>query len=237
MSSEIQAYPLSWPPGWKRTSNRTRAKFGRQTTDRHTRSDGSSWTSTSKVKLTIADSRDRLHHELQLLGAKGVVISSNLRLKMDGQPMSGQREPDDPGICVYFRLDNKPRCLPCDRWDRAADNLAAIAKYVEALRGQLRWGVGTAEVAFAGFKALPGSGDAIIPPAPMTVEEAADALMRLTSGAFHFSQIRSSPDVFSNAYRAAVKRHHPDTRGGSITSEWSLLQRSSDALKKHHNIA
>ena len=237
MSEDITAFPLVWPIGWARTKNRARANFGRQTVETRTWSDGSTSKWKSKQKLTIADSRYRLHHELQLLGAKGVVISSNLRLRQDGQPMSGQREPDDPGICVYFRLSDKPRCLPCDRWDRAADNLAAVAKYVDALRGQLRWGVGSVDVAFAGFKALPGSGDAIIPPAPMTVEEAATVLNDLTSREFGFEKIRTGVDIFKSAYRAGVLRHHPDARAGTKTDEWGRLQTAAEVLKRHHGVA
>jgi len=87
MNTEVTAYPLQWPAGWKRTTNRSRANFGRQNTEWFRRTDGTQYSRTSKNKLTIADSRDRLHHELEMLGAKAVIISSNLRLRGDGQPM------------------------------------------------------------------------------------------------------------------------------------------------------
>lgn len=47
------------------------------------------------------------------------------------------------------------RVLACDKWDRCADNMVALAKHVEAIRGQLRWGVGSLEQAFGGYRALP----------------------------------------------------------------------------------
>lgn len=39
-------------------------------------------------------------------------------------------------------------------WTRVADNIAAIAAHVAALRGIERWGVGTLEQAFRGYQAI-----------------------------------------------------------------------------------
>ena len=35
------------------------------------------------------------------------------------------------------------------------DNIWAIAKHIDAMRGQLRWGVGSLDQAFMGYQALP----------------------------------------------------------------------------------
>ena len=75
----------------------------------------------------------------------------------------------------------------------------------------------------------------IIPPAPMTVGEAARILMRLCAGGFHHTQIDNAADVYRNAYRDAVMRHHPDK--GGIASEWHELQKAADVLKRHHGIS
>ena len=184
--------------------------------------------------MTIADSRDRLNRELAMLGAKYLTISSNLRLRDDGQPAGQQPNPSDPGVCVYFRLSGQPRCLPCDRWDRAADNLAAIAKYVEALRGQIRWGVGSADVAFAGFKALPNGGaEAIVTPERMTVEVATRVVASAAGVAVTDVLDRSRwPDV----YRDGAKHRHPDS-GRQSHEAWLEYQRAADILKRHHGIA
>ncbi|WP_197535667.1 J domain-containing protein [Sphingobium sp. SYK-6] len=90
-----------------------------------------------------------------MLRAGYVTLSTNLETRLDGNPRSGQPEPQDPGAAVYFRLQGKDTVLACDKWDRVADNIAAIAKHIEALRGMDRWGVGTAAQAFAGYQALP----------------------------------------------------------------------------------
>lgn len=86
-----------------------------------------------------------------------VVISTNIRVKRDGLPYSGEREPEDSGVAVYFKLDEVQYCFPCDKWDRVADNIAAIASHLAAMRGMERWGVGESHDVFTGFKALPES--------------------------------------------------------------------------------
>lgn len=136
----ITAYPLTWPTGWRRTDKHkiARSRFG-----------------TYRNPPTTWKAIRALQHELNLLPARDVVISTNLRLRNDGYPMSSQREPDDRGAAIWFTLDKKPRVLACDKWQTVGENLYAIAKHVEALRGQERWGVGTLDQAFTGYAALP----------------------------------------------------------------------------------
>ena len=214
-----------WPPARPRTKSRKRANFHRKVTEQSSYGTGT-WT--RKTGLTIADSRDRLLSELAKLGGVRVIISSNLRLRGDGLPVSSQREPDDPGIAVYFHLNKLPHCLSCDTWDRAADNLAAIAKHVEAMRGQIRWGVADVATMFAGFKALPG---AIVTPARMTVEEAAAFLsvgQGVTSG-----KIMTDKETFRAAYRMKARRLHSDANGGQTHPDWSKLQQAEGVLAGH----
>jgi len=87
------------------------------------------------------------------------LVSSNLRLKLDGLPYSNQAAPSDPGVAVYFQLKGKDRVLACDTWDRVADNIAAVAAHVEALRAIERYGVGSVDQAFAGYAALPAKSE------------------------------------------------------------------------------
>src|SRR3546814_9453399 len=90
---------------------------------------------------------DRLEAELTRLGARGIILSSNLERTLSGAPRSGQADPADPGVAVYFTLKGKDTVLACDRWYRAADNMVAIAKHIEAIRGMDRWGeIGRAHV-------------------------------------------------------------------------------------------
>jgi hypothetical protein len=146
---DVDAYPLQWPIGWPRTepNHRQRARFGSGNKPGGVR------------QLTIAQGRDRLIAQLRMLSAVRYVISTNLPVRRDGLLYADARNPADPGAAVYFQLPDehgnmRPQALAVDKWDRLADNLAALAAHVDALRGIDRWGVGTRAQAFAGYKAL-----------------------------------------------------------------------------------
>ncbi len=152
-----QAYPLSWPFGWKRTAQhqRQRAKFSKKETVYSQHGSGS-WRQSKE--LTVANSLQRLFSELDRLRASSCIVSTNIETRLDGTPRSDRRAPDDPGVAVYFKLQGKDRVLACDKWDRVADNIAAIAAHIDAIRRQDRYGVGTLDQAFAGYAALPAPG-------------------------------------------------------------------------------
>jgi hypothetical protein len=62
----------------------------------------------------------------------------------------------DPGVAVYFQRDGKPMVFACDKYFESCDNVYAIAKTIEAMRGIERWGASDMmERAFTGFAALP----------------------------------------------------------------------------------
>lgn len=134
----IEAYPLQWPMGWKRTEHPTRARFS----------------------VTPNAAIVHLFNELQRLGASGTVINSNVPIRRDGLPYSSVKAPDDAGVVAYFKLNGEEQCIPCDKWDRVHDNMHAIGLTVQALRGLERWGAkDMVAAAFRGFKALPAAGE------------------------------------------------------------------------------
>src|SRR6476469_975099 len=98
--SMIAAYPLTWPAGWPRTSagDHTHGKFG----SRRTRP-GASYARTEDV--TITEATQRVLEELQRMGIdrQDVVISTNVRTRLDGLPRSGEREPNDSGAAAYWQ--------------------------------------------------------------------------------------------------------------------------------------
>jgi len=203
-------YPLAWPTGWRRTpaQQRRRASFSRRV-----RGDVQTW---RLVELTIADGRNRLLDELRKLGATAVIISSGLRLRQDWLPMSAQREPEDPGVAVYFTLKGKPRCFACDTWTRIADNLASIAGVIEALRTIDRYGVGNVEQAFAGYTAF----------LPAAAEE----------WPIVFGVAAHTPtDTVLMRYRALAKQHHPDAGGDAAAM--TRINLAYEAFKRERGIA
>jgi hypothetical protein len=130
-------FPLSWPAGRKRTLGyqRQRPKF--------------------KVR-SFAVERDNLLDELRRLGATGVILSTNVELRGDGLPYSGRRNPDDPGVVVYFARKGKNLAFACDKWVSVEENLRAVTDACECIRMIERRGTGEmVDAAFQGFQALP----------------------------------------------------------------------------------
>jgi hypothetical protein len=182
-------YPLSWPNNWKRTprSARKHARFSK----------GGAW-------LTVYAGTERLTRELKRLHATHVTLSTNLALRRDGGPRSDQRAPDDPGVAVYFKLKGRDQVLACDTWSTVADNIAAIAKHIEAIRAIDRYGVGTIEQAFAGYTGLPPKG----------------STWRSTLG-FAPDEVVTEADI-ERAYKERGRKAHPDVAGGSHDAMLSL---------------
>lgn len=153
MSETIPAYPLQWPTGWKRTPLGAAAhgRFGK-------RQRGSNGYAALK-DISVAEAVSRVREELgrMRIGTDDIVVSTNLRLRLDGWPRSDQAEPGDSGAAVYWTdAGGATRCMAIDRYHKVADNLAAIAASLEAMRAIERHG--GAEIldrAFTGFAALP----------------------------------------------------------------------------------
>lgn len=195
MRTAADAYPLAWPEGRKRTSpyQREAARFD----------------------TSFARARDNIIREVHLLAGKWpdplVVISSNIALRRDGLPLANQRQPDDPGVAVYFTYKKVQRCFACDRWKKVEHNMQAICKTIEALRGVARWGTGDMlDAAFTGFTPLP----------------APDA-------AFNWRDVLGPCDDLIDAraqYMKLRSLHHPDKGGGAVM--FSRVQRAWEEASK-----
>jgi hypothetical protein len=180
-----EAYPLSWPFG------KPRSQISQQ----------------SRFDVSLAQARDGLLHEIHLLGGRLPVLSTNIPVRQDGLPYANHRQPADKGVAVYFSLRGQPMCFARDRWDSVADNIQAIRKTIEALRGIERWGTGDmVQRAFTGFVALPS-------------QESPWDVLGIKPGA--------SSDEIEAAYRQKARFAHPDA-GGSTEA----MQRLNDARRK-----
>ncbi len=189
------SYPLAWPLGWPRAKRRHPASF-------RDKSNGK----LAAVPLSVACRR--LQDQLDSLRARDVTLSTNLETRVDGQPRGDRAEPFDGGAALYFKLNGRDTVLACDKWDRVADNIVALAKHIEAIRGQERWGVGTVMQAFAGYQAL-------FPPPPWheTLECRPDA----------------SREEIHAAYLKQARAKHPDTGGDRHL--WDRLQNAYEEAK------
>ncbi len=137
-----------------------------------------------------------------------------MELRLDGQPRSDRREPVDAGAAVYFQLNGKPVAIPCDKWNTVGDNIYAIGKHIEALRGQERWGCGNVERAFTGYLAL---NEKTEPSCWDTLEIDKAALDVLTTG---------KEALIITQFRRLALQSHPD-HGGSVEA-FDRLNRAKD---------
>ena len=182
-----EPYPLQWPPGLKRSTSRGFPKFSSQ----------------------FSQNRDSVIQQIKRRGGSQIVITSDLPVRLDGLPYASSGCAD-PGIAVWFVKGGKEHVIACDHWARIADNLRAIDKSLEALRGLDRWGCEQiAEQAFAGFAALPAAAGDGAPP-----ELAVKPWREVLGG--HFPHELDAADTLvlaKSRYRTRIAAAHPD-RGG-----------------------
>lgn len=209
----LERYPLCWPAGWRRISASQR-KNGQFNKKEPVYRDGRHLHNATR-NLTVADGVERILDSLERMGVdrQEIIISTNVRVRLDGLPRSGEKEPDDPGAAVYWReTNNSPmRCMAIDRYTTVADNLAAIGATLEAMRAIERHG--GAEIldrAFTGFAALPASTEP------------------------HWSEVLDLPadataDQIQTSFRSLARTAHPDA-GGSAENMQRLNMARDRAL-------
>lgn len=190
------AFPLAWPEGRERTPS-----YKRQS---------------SKFDCTFTQARDGLGAEIQRLGGRYPVLSTNLPLNLSGLPYANKGEPADPGVAVYFEYKGKGMCFACDRWTKVKDNIRAIEKTIEAMRGIQRWGTGEMlDRAINAFQAL-----------------AAPAAKRPWREVLGLQQHRAiDRDTIEQARRYLAKTHHPD-KGGDPARMAEINAARDEALKE-----
>jgi hypothetical protein len=182
----IQGYPLYWPEGWVRTKMPQRARFD----------------------TSMANARDGLLNSIRMMGGKQIVLSTNIPLRQDGLPYARYTNSKDTGVAVYFQLNKTPQVFACDKWDKIEDNMQAIRKTIEAIRGIERWG--SSEMMnriYRGFQALPHVSSA--------TNESWWNILGVDPNA--------SIDEIEKAYKRKAKEAHPDMGG------------SNEAFIKHTN--
>lgn len=181
-------FPLHWPDGWPRTPAWARKA--------------------APFKVTPAQARDEMLRELDLLGAGSIQISSDQRLNRDGSLSAQRYQLADPGVAIYFRRKGVDVVLACDQYAELHDNIRAIGKTVEAMRGIERCGASDMlDRAFTGFTALA---------APETWWQILGV-----------SQTATAAEI-DDAWRSKMRTAHPD-QGGTDAEAARLNQARDDA--------
>ncbi len=182
-----QHYPLQWPHGWPRTEKSKRES--------------------GRFKTTLAGALENLRSQIELMGGKNLVLSSNCTL--------GQSRPEDCGVVAYFNWNQKQLAVPCDRWSSVEANVQAIALTIEAMRGMERWGAKhMIEAMFTGFKLLPSSN-------------------KKWNEVLGVSEHESS-QIIVTRYRTLAKMCHPDA--GGKREAWDELEQAYSDFKKERGI-
>lgn len=162
----------------------------------------------ARFEVSRGAARDHLINELSLLGARYVNISMNVDLPVL-----------DPAVAAYFDYDGDQMVFACDKWDRVKDNIRAIGKTIEAIRGIARWGsTDMMRRAVQAFKALPADGAnwrATLTPSPD----------------FNWAMLPRGEqlDTAKKQYRKLAAESHPDI-GGS-PHEMQRLNKAMAAAK------
>ena len=139
-----------------------------------------------------------------------------MRTRLDGLPRSGERKPDDPGAAVYWETrKGERRVMAIDRYTDVADNLAAIAATLEAMRAiERHGGAQILDRAFTGFVALP---------APGASKSWRDIL--------EYGGGPARADEIDRNYRILARDAHPD-RGGNHEAMSELNRAREEALRE-----
>lgn len=185
--STIRAYPLQWPAGWPR----------------------SKYAEGSRFKTTLPAALSFLRREVELLGGKGLILSSNCTLGTDN--------PKDKGVVAYFTRGEASIAIPCDRWNKVQDNIKAIGLTIEAMRGMDRWGAKDMITAmFKGFIALE---------------------QRTTKSPWEILEIspESTEAQIMDAWRKLARDRHPDKPEGSEHAMRELNEAKDLALSTLKN--
>lgn len=191
MNESIEAFPLHWPLGYRRTDSHRRSR--------------------SLFKQGMETSQKFLRAEIDRLGAKGLIISTNIPVRKDGGLFTDwmSRKIDDPGVAIFFKLKAQGDAyisMCCDQYLTVWENIYALGKSIEAIRALERYGASEfMDRVFTGFKELPEQ----------------------SSGKTWWEILEvkkdASPEMIRQAYLTKVKKAHPDA-GGSETDFIQIQQ-------------
>jgi hypothetical protein len=220
MSAEL-VNPLRWPEGWPRTASHMR-RDGSQ----FRKGDGYEWNGAErkyvgKADVTLGAAKKSLVDELDRLGAKSVVVSSNLSARADG---SARGKINEPGVALYFDLKGRPIVMAQDAFDNVASNVRSLALAIECLRGLERHGGGSMmKRAFDGFAALP-------PPAGAKPKRPWWQVFRYSDNV-EDRELLSVSEVEAR-FRTLAKKLHPDVNPGADVEEMQELNEALAEAKK-----
>lgn len=196
-------YPLDWPFGYSRT---TKADI--------------TW---SRFDQTMDKEQQALKIEINRLKADDLIISTNIRVYKNSENFYAQdlnKSLEDNGVAIYFKYKGKDIAMCCDKYNKIWENMYALAKGIEALRGMERWGVSDfIEKAFTGFQAI---------------AEKSEMFSRSIWEILGLNEKPESTVIIHQCYKKMTKECHPDMPNGS-SEKWHELQNAYNSALSHFN--
>jgi len=194
MDNIIDAFPLAWPLGYPRHEGNK---------------------ITSRFICTLDKAINGVFREVKLLKGKSVIISTNIPLRKEGNFYASLKPvSEDLGVAVYFTYKNEQKVICCDAYKTIAENIRAIEKSINAIRGLENWKCSDIlNQAFSGFKALP---------------------KKTEQNCWHVLKIAKTTDLTAvrKAYTTLAKMHHPDAAEGSHVMFIKLREAYEQAIKE-----
>lgn len=193
---------LDWPSGFDRTPPEEREPYP------------------GGFQVSRSEAFDSIVDELERMDAVNVEVKTAAphTAKAPHRPYQ-DRDPDDPGVVVYFDRGGKRYAVPNDRWDNLRDNARAIARYLDAKRAIERYGVATVETEMS-TQALPSGDDDVVVAGDGTAKEPHEVL----------GVAKDAPAaVVRGAARSLKAEYHPDSDGGD-RDRYIEIQKAEGAM-------
>jgi hypothetical protein len=190
-----EKFPLTWPDGFPTTENREQSKFD----------------------CTLATARDGIIYQLKLLGVSKYILSTNAQRNKAGDLVDGRLIYPNPGVALYFIYNDEEKVIACDKWKYLHENLRAVEKSLDAIRGLERWGCSDIiNRAIGNMKALPEHSG-----------PSSQAWWQILGVKQNASQ-----EEIKKAYWKLAKKYHPDTGSTPSASLFDLVTKAYDEAPK-----
>lgn len=200
---------------------------GEQTVKRRRSNYGGKWGYTLRLM-----ERELAHIEAHTVVCQVALEARDFRVT-DGHPRA-QARASHPGVILAFESKYGPLKYATDTFETFPENFHAIALSLQRLRLVDECGVTRRGEQYRGWSAL---GPGTVMGAPMSKEEAARVLLDLSGEGYRRFIVREpgdealalralvlNRDEVTEAYRWAVKEHHPDHGGNA-----DLFRRATEA--------
>lgn len=190
---------LDWPPGFHRTQSGHR-------------------TQNNQYSVSLAEAFDDLETEMDRLDVDSFRYSFDADQRKTDQRPYARANPDNPGFVLRWTMGGDQYAVACDRYTRLRDNVRTIGLYLREKRKMEQRPVETGESEFANARLPPVDEDDVV--VAGSIRKPPHEILEVDPDA--------DEEVVKAAYRAKVKRAHPD-QGGSRT-EWREVQQARKVM-------